>query len=491
MRIGTKAQEVWVAGVQTDIDRIERHRQLVALVASYAAYEAAITEAVLLAIMPAGAPSMTVFDARVEKGSVVTVHPSSDSALLTAMTGPQRRRRHDPPFDTLGGGATPAAIATHSATRKLNILMTDGRALAELVESFGVGAMVLYAPNVRQDAITTIPKVTRTAALEAHQRCQSRPPIGHALHGGECSQPGLGVSQLYRSCEWAQEVLPALPELFEKAAKHAASPTARDVEAQHLQVYLRSCAQPKTAPRVQLELLPSHLIEDDTVSPDYRPAARYLYFHHVVSLLYAKKLSRKGWSKTGTKPEKIWATPRRYLRACMLRTLALQAIMTLNFHRAVKTVLSRRRSQSEGKRGGGSRGDSRLLPICYEPSDEGTKERYYSALPTYYVIVKRMVAAKKTGKGKNKKEVSEDGNSSFNPAKLLREADSITEGLVRIIESADTYLCALYLDGDHRDAAIPKLQQADTYFVRFEPAPPRFSGKRKIPVGSPPHLRGR
>ncbi|KAI9824971.1 MAG: hypothetical protein M1826_007223 [Phylliscum demangeonii] len=57
---------------------------------------------------------------------------------------------------------------------------------------------------------------------------------------------------------------------------------------------------------------------------DYRPAARYLYFHYVVSLLYAKKLSRKGWSKTGPKPEKIWATPGRYLRASMLRTLALQ-----------------------------------------------------------------------------------------------------------------------------------------------------------------------
>ncbi|KAI9811690.1 MAG: hypothetical protein M1826_003101 [Phylliscum demangeonii] len=28
-----------------------------------------------------------------------------------------------------------------------------------------------------------------------------------------------------------------------------------------------------------------------------------------------------------------------------------------------------------------------------------------------------------------------------------------------------------------------------THFVRFEPAPTRFSGKRKIPVGSPPHLR--
>ncbi|KAI9833703.1 MAG: hypothetical protein M1826_006794 [Phylliscum demangeonii] len=29
-----------------------------------------------------------------------------------------------------------------------------------------------------------------------------------------------------------------------------------------------------------------------------------------------------------------------------------------------------------------------------------------------------------------------------------------------------------------------------TFFVRFEPALPRFNGKRKIPVGSPPHLRG-
>ncbi|KAI9823653.1 MAG: hypothetical protein M1826_007671 [Phylliscum demangeonii] len=56
---------------------------------------------------------------------------------------------------------------------------------------------------------------------------------------------------------------------------------------------------------------------------DYRPAARYLYFHYVMSLLYAMRLGRKGWAPAGTTGEKMWATPGPYLRASMLRALAL------------------------------------------------------------------------------------------------------------------------------------------------------------------------
>ncbi|KAI9875711.1 MAG: hypothetical protein M1830_008076 [Pleopsidium flavum] len=52
-----------------------------------------------------------------------------------------------------------------------------------------------------------------------------------------------------------------------------------------------------------------------------RPAARYLYYHYVVSLLHARKHRRKG-SLEAMSREIAWATPGKYLRESMLIELA-------------------------------------------------------------------------------------------------------------------------------------------------------------------------
>ncbi|KAF8249172.1 hypothetical protein K440DRAFT_641527 [Wilcoxina mikolae CBS 423.85] len=53
----------------------------------------------------------------------------------------------------------------------------------------------------------------------------------------------------------------------------------------------------------------------------HRPKARYLYFHYVVALLRTRRHKRKGWLQQQTQREIAWATPGRYLRETMLRTL--------------------------------------------------------------------------------------------------------------------------------------------------------------------------
>ncbi|KAI9811120.1 MAG: hypothetical protein M1826_003315 [Phylliscum demangeonii] len=71
---------------------------------------------------------------------------------------------------------------------------------------------------------------------------------------------------------------------------------------------------------------------------DYRPAARSLYFHYVISPLYAKRLGRKGWAQAGTTAEKMWATPGPYLRTSMLRALALHFGHDTDLPRAVTSI---------------------------------------------------------------------------------------------------------------------------------------------------------
>ena len=57
----------------------------------------------------------------------------------------------------------------------------------------------------------------------------------------------------------------------------------------------------------------------------YRPAARYLYYHFVISVLFAKQGQEKGWIRRMTSQEnKFWATPGKYLRMSMLKRIALE-----------------------------------------------------------------------------------------------------------------------------------------------------------------------
>ncbi|KAI9816102.1 MAG: hypothetical protein M1826_001889 [Phylliscum demangeonii] len=93
-------------------------------------------------------------------------------------------------------------------TRKLYALLDEGRTLNELVEAFGMGAMVPYPTNVTQDTISKIAKASRLAAIP--------------------------------------ELREALPALYVRA----------------MDVYTRFRAQPMTAPQVRLEFLPSDLVED-------------------------------------------------------------------------------------------------------------------------------------------------------------------------------------------------------------------------------------
>jgi len=58
---------------------------------------------------------------------------------------------------------------------------------------------------------------------------------------------------------------------------------------------------------------------------DARPAARYLYYHYVIALLRARRHKRKGWLTNIAGKEIMWATPGKYLRESMLKTLARHA----------------------------------------------------------------------------------------------------------------------------------------------------------------------
>ncbi|KAI9832866.1 MAG: hypothetical protein M1826_001033 [Phylliscum demangeonii] len=154
-RVCVSARALLSAGVQTDVDRIERRVGLAAFAGDYAAYEAALTDDEddeLYAIVPAGVPGVGR-GKRAWRGFVLSVHPTIDPALITTKT--------------VGADASPAAIAAHSATRRLHNLLTEGRALLELVDEFGEGILVLYPPQATQDAICYIPKATRAAAIKS------------------------------------------------------------------------------------------------------------------------------------------------------------------------------------------------------------------------------------------------------------------------------------------------------------------------------------
>ncbi|KAI9789271.1 MAG: hypothetical protein M1816_006280 [Peltula sp. TS41687] len=80
----------------------------------------------------------------------------------------------------------------------------------------------------------------------------------------------------------------------------------------------------KVIPEINLSMDQLDDRELDFRTP-YRPAARYLYYHFVMSVLFAKRGQEKGWVRRITSQEnKLWATPGRYLRQSMLKRIALE-----------------------------------------------------------------------------------------------------------------------------------------------------------------------